>query len=78
MKMERGEIKRREFLKLAAWVAAGGGGVFLAHGRVGVAAENRVGFAAPHGAFPVQGDDRWLAIRIVHTMADDEAGRDEV
>ena len=63
-KRRTGEGQLVDVSQFEAGVAAMAGPLFaydnagVEHERVG----NRVGFAAPHGAFQVQGDDRWLAI----------------
>ncbi len=42
---------------------------YTANGRVGMRAGNRLPHAAPHGAYPCQGDDRWCVIAV---FTDDE------
>ena len=42
---------------------------YTANGRVGTREGNRLGHAAPHGAYPCAGDDHWCAIAV---FSDDE------
>jgi len=61
-----GEGQRIELSQLESTLNVIGPAIELADlGRSPVRAGNRIPHAAPHGVFPVRGDDRWIAIAVV-------------